>query len=67
MLYLAIDLHGKQLTVNVRDEAGETVLRRQVSTEWERVRKFFAELAELATPEGDSSRCWKFAAFTTGW
>jgi transposase len=52
MLYLAIDVHGKQLTVNVRNEAGETTVRRQVSTEWDRVRKFFADLAEQAAPEG---------------
>ena len=32
MLYLAIDQHSKQLTVNVRDESGQTVLRKQVST-----------------------------------
>lgn len=52
MLYLAIDLHGKQLTVNVRNEAGETIQRRQVSTQWERVRKFLAELAAQAAPAG---------------
>ena len=52
MLYLAIDLHGKQLTVSVRNESGETIQRRQVSTEWERVRKFLAELAALAAPTG---------------
>ena len=32
MLYLAIDQHAKQLTVVVHNEAGDTVLRRQVST-----------------------------------
>jgi len=42
MLYLGIDQHRKQLTVNLRDEAGETVQRRQVSTEWDRVRTFLA-------------------------
>ena len=41
MLYLGIDQHRKQLTVNVRDEAGDVVVRRQVSTEWGRVRAFF--------------------------
>ena len=38
MLYLGIDQHQRQLTVNLRNEAGDIVLRRQVSTEWERVR-----------------------------
>ena len=44
MLYLAIDQHRRQLTVNVRNEAGDVVLRRQVSTQWEKVRQFFADL-----------------------
>ena len=38
MLYLAIDQHRKQLTVNLRNEAGDVILKRQVSTEWKRVR-----------------------------
>ena len=33
MLYVGIDQHRKQLTVNVRDESGNVLLRRQVSTE----------------------------------
>ena len=45
-LYLGIGQHRKQLTVNLRNEAGDVVLRRQVSTEWPKVRKFFADLAE---------------------
>ena len=40
MLYLGIDLHRKQLTVSVRNEKGDVVLRRQVSTRWEKVREF---------------------------
>lgn len=52
MLYLGIDQHRKQLTVNLRNEQGDVVLRRQVSTQWERVRKFFAELRQQAEPEG---------------
>jgi transposase len=51
MLYLGIDQHRKQLTVNVRNEAGESVLRRQVSTQWVRVRAFFGELAALASSQ----------------
>ena len=30
MLYLAIDQHGKQLTVNLRDEEGTVLVQRQV-------------------------------------
>jgi hypothetical protein len=36
MLYLAIDQHAKQITVCVRKEDGDTVLRRQVSTRSEK-------------------------------
>jgi len=35
MLYLAIDLHRKQMTINLRGEDGEPILRRQVGT-WAR-------------------------------
>lgn len=50
MLYLGIDQHRKQLTVSIRNEAGDVVLRRQVSTEWDRVRAFFDELRRLTEP-----------------
>jgi transposase len=52
MLYLGIDQHKRQLTVNLRSEDGSVILKRQVSTAWERVRAFFADLAEKAKPEG---------------
>jgi transposase len=52
MLYLGIDQHRKQLTVNIRDEQGEVVGKRQVSTRWERVRAFFEDLQERSRSEG---------------
>jgi transposase len=52
MLYLGIDQHRKQLTVNLRNEQGDVVLKRQVSTQWDRVRKFFEDLRQRAEPEG---------------
>src|SRR3990172_3999767 len=52
MLYLAIDQHRKQLTVNLRDEQGDVVLKRQVSTEWTRVRIFLEEVQTRSLPEG---------------
>jgi transposase len=52
MLYLAIDQHRKQLTVNLRNEQGDVVLRRQVSPEWLRVRSFLEEVREASAPEG---------------
>jgi len=50
MLYLGIDQHKRQLTVNLRDESGKVILKRQVSTQWEKVRAFFADLSDKARP-----------------
>jgi hypothetical protein len=44
MLCLAIDQHRKQLTVNLRNEQGDVLVKRQVSTEWPRVRRFLEEV-----------------------
>ncbi len=52
MLYLAIDQHRKQLTVNLRNESGDVLLKRQVSTEWPRVRKFLADIQKQSQAEG---------------
>ncbi len=52
MLYLATDQHRKQLTVNLRNEAGDVILKRQVSTEWKRVREFMEELRNQSVSEG---------------
>jgi len=49
---MGIDQHGKQLTIDLGDEEGDLVLHRQVSTEWEPLKKFLAELRELAEPHG---------------
>jgi len=52
MLYLAIDQHRKQLTVDLRNEAGDVLVRRQVSTEWTRVREFLEEVRARGVPAG---------------
>lgn len=52
MLYLAIDQHAKQLTVNARNESGTVILRRQVSTQPEKVREFFIAFQQQAESEG---------------
>ena len=52
MLYHAIDQHRKQLTVNLRNEVGDVILKRQVSTEWKRVREYLAEVRLLGQAEG---------------
>jgi transposase len=52
MLYLGIDQHRKQLTVNLRDEEGRVLIARQVSTEWKRVRAFCEQLRQQAQTAG---------------
>lgn len=52
MLYLAIDQHAKQLTVNARNEQGSVVLRRQISTQPDKVREFFATFRDQAASDG---------------
>ena len=52
MLYLAIDQHRKQLTVNMRNEKGDILLKRQVSTEWKRVREFFRDVQQQSQAAG---------------
>ena len=47
MLYLAIDQHAKQITVCIRNEDGDTVLQRQVSTRPEKIEFFFQQLTEM--------------------
>ncbi len=52
MLYLGIDQHAMQLTVDLSDENGDLLLHRQVKTDWNSLRKFFAGLRKRAEPEG---------------
>lgn len=52
MFYLAIDQHLKQLTVNFRNEDGDSLFRRQVSTEWDKVRKFLEDIGERSASDG---------------
>jgi len=52
MLYLGIDQHANQLTIDLGTENGDLVLHRQVKTEWKPLRKFLGELESLARKEG---------------
>src|SRR5215213_6031532 len=54
MLYLGIDQHARQLTVSLRNESGDVVLARQVSTEPDRVQAFFTRLTRDPLREGES-------------
>jgi len=52
MLYLGIDQHATQLTVNIRDETGDAIERRQVSTREPEVRQFLEWVREQADLAG---------------
>ena len=52
MLYLGIDLHRKQMTVNLRGEDGEPIRRRQVSTWGDEPQKFLADVQRRAGSDG---------------
>lgn len=44
MLYFGIDLHQKQMTISLRNEDGDVILRRQVSTRWPKLAEFREQL-----------------------
>jgi transposase len=46
MLYLGIDQHARQITISLRDEHGDVVQARQVSTQPEKINAFFRQLTE---------------------
>jgi len=52
MLYLAIDQHSKQLTVNVREESGQVLQRKQVSTRGSAPSDFLLALAARGGSDG---------------
>jgi transposase len=52
LLYLANDQHHKQITVSLRDEEGNVLIRRQVSTRPEKIREFLEQVRDLAGEEG---------------
>ena len=54
MFYLGIDLHRKQMTVSLRNEHGDVVLRRQVSTRPKKVEEFLVQVHQQG-PGDDAS------------
>ncbi len=54
MLYLGIDQHARQLTISLRDESGDVVQARQVSTEPKRIRAFFEQLTQERLGGGET-------------
>ena len=54
MLYLGIDQHARQITISLRNEEGDVVQSRQVSTEPERINAFFQHLTREYLSHGES-------------
>ncbi len=67
MLYLGIDQHARQITVSLRDEEGDVVLARQVSTRPTKINEFFQKLTRGDYVKTNRSwPCWKFVASMIG-
>lgn len=54
MLYLGIDLHRKQMTVSLRNERGDVILRRQVSTRWKKIAEFLEQVYQQCASDEES-------------
>ena len=50
MLYLGIDQHARQITISLRDENGDVLQARQVSTQPEKINTFFQQLTDDSGP-----------------
>mgnify|MGYP000359624901 CR=1 FL=1 len=53
MLYLGIDQHARQITISLRDESGDVLQARQVSTRPEKIQAFFAKLTRECVRDGE--------------
>ena len=54
MLYLGIDQHARQITVSLRNEQGDAILTRQVSTRPEKINAFFQHLTRECLKSDES-------------
>ena len=54
MLYLGIDQHARQITISLRDDKGDVLQARQVSTEPEKINAFFERLTRECVQRGES-------------
>ena len=54
MLYLGIDQHARQITISLRDENGDVLQARQVSTQPEKIQAFFQQLTRESLRAGES-------------
>ncbi len=53
MLYLGIDQHARQITISLRNENGDVLQARQVSTHPEKIQAFFQQLTQDRLQKGD--------------
>jgi len=53
MLYLGIDQHARQITISLRDENGDVLQARQVSTEPEKINAYFQRLTRERLRNGE--------------
>ncbi len=54
MLYLGIDQHARQITISLRDDRGDVLQARQVSTQPEKIHAFFQQLTRERLPTGEA-------------
>jgi transposase len=54
MLYLGIDQHARQITISLRDESGDVLQARQVSTRPDKIHAFFERLTRERLKAGES-------------
>lgn len=65
MLYLGIDQHAMQLTIDLGDEEGNLVDHRQVKTEPEKLTKFLQDMQQRAAPDGGYVAIVEVCGFNT--
>jgi len=53
MWSLGIDQHERQITISLRDENGDVLLARQVSTQPEKIQAFFQQLTQDRLQKGE--------------
>src|SRR6185295_15571634 len=53
MWYLGIDQHARQSTISLRDENGDVLQARQVSTQPEKIQAFFQQLTQDRLQKGE--------------
>jgi len=63
MLYLGIDQHSKQLTVDLGNEAGDAVEHRQVKTDFGSLRAYLVDVQRRSESEGGFMACLEICGF----